>query len=51
MKREYISPVFYLFAFRVDDILVHSEEESTIAVDNTEATLPPVDDDPWLPGG
>ncbi len=51
MKRKYISPDLTFFAFRAYDILVQSYEESTIAVDNTEATVPPVDEDPWLNGG
>lgn len=51
MKREYNSPDMDLIAFRTSDVLLYSIPESTIAVDNTEATLPPVDDDPWLTGG
>ena len=50
MKRKYISPDLDFFAFTIADILVHSAEESTIIVENTEATVPPVDDDPWLTG-
>lgn len=50
MKREYTSPDIDLFALRLSDILIHSAVEATIAVDNTEATSPPPDDDPWLPG-
>ncbi len=53
MKKKYEEPEINFVKLLLTDVILYSTNspESRINVDSEPATLPPVDEDPWLTGG